>query len=48
MFYVVVHNEPQWRMIIKINVHNYFDFPNIEDGDNVDESLWENAANEPQ
>ena len=48
VFYVGVHKEPQWRMVIKINPRNYFDFPNIEDIDNLDESLWENADNEPQ
>ena len=35
-------------MVIKINPCNYFDFSNIEDIDIMDESLWENADNEPQ
>ncbi|KAJ8436288.1 hypothetical protein Cgig2_023339 [Carnegiea gigantea] len=48
VFYVAVHNEPQWRIVIKINPCNYFDFLNIKDVDNMDESLWENVDNEPQ
>lgn len=43
VFYVSVHNQPQWRFVIKANPRNYFDFPNDEDIE-VNESLWNYVA----
>jgi len=42
VFYVGAHNECQWRWVIKMNPRNYFDFPNVEDIDDCDGSMWDN------
>ena len=42
VFYIAAHNDPQWKWVINMNPHYYFDFPSVEDIDGNTESLWEN------